>query len=156
MTYKRLSSKMLCMPLFSLWTSFLTTACALMKSLLTCVTAPCVTITMSSDMLLRSTEFFSYTSMIHLSLMPLQLIVSLRYHLLKFNIYCLKERHCVCALLAAFNRLWARLRLCCAILLKSPIRRKLEYFTVCPSWGGLTPTGCWFNSAFTQYIFTTC
>ncbi len=21
--------------------------------------------------------------------------------------------------------------------------------------GGLTPTGCWFNSAFAQYIFTT-
>jgi hypothetical protein len=38
--------------------------------------------TMSSNMLLRSTGFFSYTSMIHLSLMSLQLIMSLRYHLI--------------------------------------------------------------------------
>jgi len=40
---------------------------------------------------------------------------------LKFNIYYPKKRHCACALLAAFNRLWARLRLGCAIPLKSPI-----------------------------------
>jgi hypothetical protein len=38
--------------------------------------------TTSLNTLLRSTEFFSYTLTIHLSLMPLQLIVSSRYHLI--------------------------------------------------------------------------
>ncbi len=49
---------------------------------LTCVTAFYVTKTMSSDTLLRSTGFFSYILTIHLSLMPLQLIVSSRYCLI--------------------------------------------------------------------------
>jgi hypothetical protein len=59
----------------------LTAACALMISFDMC---DCTLRhkTMSLNMLLRSTGFFSYTLTIHLSLMPLQLIVSSRYCLI--------------------------------------------------------------------------
>ena len=33
------------------------------------------------------------------------LILKVNKNVLKFNIYCFKKRHCVCALLTAFNRM---------------------------------------------------
>jgi hypothetical protein len=74
------SSKTLCMSLISLQTSFLTVACALMISL-TCMTASYVT-KQRHWIHFEVNRIFSYTLTIHLSLMPLQLIVSSRYHLI--------------------------------------------------------------------------